>query len=143
MYTNVSTDGMKESLASALAQVATLTAEVDRLTGYSERLNGLRERLEDSKATLADERDAAVEKVREMAKQFDVLAKQVAETEVERDALRGDMRALAESARSLTSLWVLRGGDVLSPPTHELLPALVRMNTVLARPGVRRVMEGL
>jgi hypothetical protein len=110
MYTNVSTDGMKESLASVLAQVATLTAE----------------------------RDAAVEKVREMAKQFDVLAKQVAE----RDALRDDMRALAESARSLTSLWVLRGGDVVSPPAHELLPALAATNTVLARPGIKRVMEG-
>jgi FAD/FMN-containing dehydrogenase len=108
MYTNVSTDGMKESLASALAQVATLTAE----------------------------RDAAVEKVREMAKQFDVLAKQVAETEAERDALRDDRRALVESARNLTSLWILRGGDVVSPPTHELLPALVTMNTVLARLGV-------
>jgi hypothetical protein len=82
-------------------------------------------------ARLTAERDTAVEKVREMAKQFDVLAKQVAETEAERDALwclRDDMRALAESARSLTSLWVLRGGDVVSPPAHELLPVLVAWN---------------
>jgi hypothetical protein len=69
--------------------------------------------------------------------------RQLVVAEKERDALRDDMRALAESARSLTSLWVLRGGNVVSPPAHELLPVLVRMNTVLARPGIRRVMEGL
>jgi hypothetical protein len=107
----------------ALSSIATLTAEVDRLTGYGERLNGLRERLEDSKATLTAERDAAVEKVREMAAQYDVLAKQLAETEA-------DLQAVVEDLQMAQGQW----GD-------EYLWEKWGLNEALARPGVKRVME--
>jgi hypothetical protein len=93
-------------------------------------------------ATLTAERDAA-QFDRELAKEAHLNwehACGIARADLA--SAHDDMRALAESARSLTSLWVLRGGDVLSPPAHELLPVLVAMNTVLARPGIKRVMEG-
>jgi hypothetical protein len=74
-------------------------------------------------ATLTAERDAALAKVREMAAQYDVLAKQLAETEA-------DLQAVVEDLQMAQGQW----GD-------EYLWEKWGLNEALARPGVKRVME--
>jgi chromosome segregation ATPase len=104
-------------------EVQTLRIERDTIRDEKLALMWLVDKRNREVQRLTTERDAAVEKVREMAAQYDVLAKQLAETE-------SDLQAVVEDLQMAQGQW----GD-------EYLWEKWGLNEALARPGVKRMME--
>jgi hypothetical protein len=104
--------------------IASLTDERDTIRDEKLALMWLVDKRNREVQRLTTERDAVVEKVREMAAQYDVLAKQLAETEA-------DLQAVVEDLQIAQGQW----GD-------EYLWEKWGLNEALARPGVKRIMEG-